>query len=160
MMEMWFTVPEGHVKRIFEAARILCAGMAFGLLTTSPARAGVSVSGPANDLTVEVDRASLADVLAAIDTHYPIQLQASIELGAEVSGTFRGPLGKVVARLLQSYDYIVSPTPPGSRGTLKIVVLSGRDASETTGSIRPIPVSEAVAEPAPAPRPKKRRQAH
>ena len=71
-----------------------------------PERGGSSlrIEGDAAALRVEVQQTTLADVLSALE-NFDIRYRSSTGLDEMLTGTYAGPLGRVVARLLNGYNY-------------------------------------------------------
>src|SRR5262249_53830957 len=67
---------------------------------TSEACADASVSGSMDSAQVEARHSSVEEVLNALSKVFPIRYRSSIELSHAVSGTFKGPALKIIARLL------------------------------------------------------------
>jgi len=62
------------------------------------------IEGDAAALHVEVQQTTLAEVLSALES-LNIRYRSSTGLDEVVDGTYAGPLGHVVARLLNGYNY-------------------------------------------------------
>jgi hypothetical protein len=68
---------------------------------------------------------SLADVLSRFDTAFAVKCRSAVPLQAVIRGHYSGSLSQVVARLLDSYNYMIRT----ERNETEIIVL-GR-AGET-----------------------------
>jgi hypothetical protein len=62
------------------------------------------IEGNATALRVEVRRTTIADVLSAL-ARFNIRYRSSTGLDEVLDGTYAGPLGQVVTRLLNGYDF-------------------------------------------------------
>ena len=62
------------------------------------------IEGDATALRVEVRQTTIADVLSALG-RFNIRYRSSTGLDEVLDGTYAGPLGQVVGRLLNGYDY-------------------------------------------------------
>jgi hypothetical protein len=62
------------------------------------------IEGDATALRVEVRQTTIADVLSAL-ARFNIRYRSSTGLDEVLDGTYAGPLGQVVGRLLNGYDY-------------------------------------------------------
>jgi|SRR5580700_4419892 hypothetical protein len=62
------------------------------------------IEGDATALRVEVRQTTIADVLSAL-ARFNIRYRSSTGLNEVLDGTYAGPLGRVVGRLLNGYDY-------------------------------------------------------
>jgi hypothetical protein len=69
------------------------------------------IDGDAAALHVEVQRATIADVLSALES-FNIRYRSSIGLDEVLDGTYAGSLGHVVARLLNGYNYAAKQDGP------------------------------------------------
>jgi hypothetical protein len=56
---------------------------------------------------LEACRTTVAAVLSAFATTYKISYRSSIALNEAHYGTYAGPLGQVIARVLDGYDYVI-----------------------------------------------------
>jgi hypothetical protein len=95
----------------------------------SEACADVSVSGSMDSAQVEARHSSVEEVLNALSKVFPIRYRASIEVSHAVSGTFKGPALKIIARLLEGYDYVVRQTAAGEF-EVRVIKLAGADSSK------------------------------
>jgi hypothetical protein len=98
-MSLWGQV-SGRAARIAFALALLCAAV-------TVARAEVQVEGDEAALRVSADKATLGEVLAALQARYRLRFDPSLDLGREVSGTLTGSLHRVVVSLLAGYDFVV-----------------------------------------------------
>src|SRR3977135_2550337 len=91
------------------APAILCA-------RSVPAWAEVRVveSGPGT-LVVEARDATVEQVLEALSESRNFEFHTSRALTRVLSGTYTGPLPRVLARALDGYTHVVQSTPPGIR---------------------------------------------
>jgi hypothetical protein len=87
-------------------------------------RGSLRIEGDAAALHVEVQQAAIADVLAALKS-FNVRYRSSIGLDKVLDGTYAGPLGHVVARLLNGYNYATKHD--GSRLEVTIFGKGGAD---------------------------------
>ena len=118
-----------------------------GAVTAFPAHAEIILEGPANALQIEMRDASVQDVLLVLGANYGLRFSSAAPLDRSVSGSFSGPLPRLVARLLDRYNYIVK----SANGTLEVVVLGARDAAPAAPSVGFAVPSAGLAAPRPAP---------
>jgi hypothetical protein len=118
-----------------------------GAVTAFPAHAEIIVEGPANALQIEMRDTSVQEVLVVLGAHYGLRFSSAAPLDRSVSGSFNGPLPRLVARLLDRYNYIVK----SANGTLEVVVLGARDAAPAAPSVGIAAPSAGLAAPRPAP---------
>lgn len=88
-------------------AAILLAGPSL------PALAQVKVEGPADAVRIEVTNAPLRDVLGALQTRFGLRYRSNDALDAERTAKLNAPLRRVIARLLEGYDFVIAVTPGG-----------------------------------------------
>ena len=73
-------------------------------LTADRGVRSLHIEGDATALRVEVRQTTIADVLSAL-ARFHIRYRSSTGLDEVLDGTYAGPLGQVVGRLLSGYDY-------------------------------------------------------
>ncbi|MEA2907864.1 MAG: hypothetical protein QOI12_5251 [Alphaproteobacteria bacterium] len=78
-----------------------------------PVRADVQVSGQANAVLVVAQDAPVDEVLGALQQAFGFQYRAAQPLSRVITGTYSGPLQRVVARLLEGYDYTIQSSSSG-----------------------------------------------
>jgi hypothetical protein len=71
------------------------------------ANAEVAVTGPINAVQVDARNSSVAEILTALGATFDVRYRASTDLNRPVTGTFKGPVLKVMSGLLKDYDYVV-----------------------------------------------------
>jgi hypothetical protein len=100
-----------QVRRLgFRAAALLAGMMAFAPV----GRADVSVSEPQPGLlVVEAHNATIDEVLAEIGRSQKMQLESAAPLAGVISGTYRGPLSRVLVRLLDGYNVVIRTSAAG-----------------------------------------------
>ena len=118
-----------------------------GAVMAFPAHAEIILEGPANALQIEMRDTSVQDVLLVLGANYGLRFSSAAPLDRSVSGSFNGTLPRLVARLLDRYNYIVK----SANGTLEVVVLSARDAAPAAPSAGFAAPSAGLAAPRPAP---------
>ena len=117
-----------------------------GAVTAFPAHAEIILEGPANALQIEMHGASVQEVLLALGANYGLRFRSATPLDRRVSGSFNGPLPRLVARLLDRYNYVVK----SANGTLEVVVLGAHDAAPAVRSAGFPAPSAGLAAPLPA----------
>ena len=106
------------MRRIRPSA-LLIAGGVIAALHCDCVRAEVSVQGEARDVRVEARDATVAEILAALGERFAVRYHGTAGSGA-VNGTFEGPLRRVVARVIEGYNYVIQARGNG----LDVYVLS------------------------------------
>jgi len=109
-----------------------CAVLFGGLFTLmAPAtHAEIRLEGQVDAIQIEMHDASVQEALAALAANYGLRFSSAITLDHGITGSFKGPLHRVVGRLLDRYDYVVK----SSNGSLEVVVL-GRKAAPIPPSV-------------------------
>src|SRR5262245_66358298 len=105
--------------------------LAFSLgASATPLRAAVSVDGNSAFVHLEASNAPISDVLSALETAFHIRHRTSVPLDHAVSGTYRGPLRRVLSRVLDGFNYYVADTVDGR---IEIIVVGRSGARSDTG---------------------------
>lgn len=101
------------------------------LLQSHAVAAESRISGSADAVRVEARQASLDEVLGALAAKYNLHYRAKVALGRPVNGIFSGSLLRVIARLLDGYDYVVQRDE--GRVDVTIIGLSQKGPSSLGG---------------------------
>ena len=78
-------------------------------------RAEVLVQGPAMDIRLEARNATVDEILAALRARYALGIHGN-SANRRVTATYEGPLRKILARVLDGYDYVIEPKGGQYRG--------------------------------------------
>jgi hypothetical protein len=90
------------------------------VVLSSPAtNAETRLTGQVDAIRMEARDASIEDVLSALGATYGLRFSTQTPLGAHITGTFTGPLLKVVAQVLGGYDYVSKST----NGAVEVAVV-------------------------------------
>jgi hypothetical protein len=106
------------------AAVVLCA-------LAPPAQAEVRIEGDETNLTITVDQASLGEVLGTLKARFRLR-HGSLGVERPITGTYSGTLHRVVVRLLDGFDFVVSRSPDG----VEIMTVAPRGAASFTPQAR------------------------
>jgi hypothetical protein len=79
-----------------------------GSLHAQSVGADVRVTGPPEAIRLEAHDAPVQEVLAALNASFGLRYRGVAGLDRRISGTYQGPLPRVVRRLLDGYDFIVT----------------------------------------------------
>jgi hypothetical protein len=112
--------------RVMARARVASAAAILLVAVAQSARADVQVQGDADQVRIAAHDATIAQVLAALGPAYNVRYRSAIPLDEAVSGTFSGPLGRVIARVLEGYSYTVAR----KQDALEVVVIGKRGVRE------------------------------
>lgn len=128
-----------HALRRSFVAVALVAGSA----APSTAMAAAQVSGSPQNVSVDAQNSSLKDILSALGKQFNVHYQSTANLDKQLSGTYEGSLRRVVARLLEGYNFIITT----NQDMIEVTVLGTRGL-QTGGAASPIIGSNAAAQPA------------
>src|SRR5262252_3477305 len=113
-LPMW-----GPSMRSAKLIALPIAGLLVAALYCNCARAEIRVQGPADDVRVEANGATVLEILAALGEHYPVRYRGTPESGG-VTDTVEGPLRRVLVRVLKGNDFVIK----GGGDGLEVIVLS------------------------------------
>lgn len=82
-------------------------------ISAQTALAEVRVSGKPDAIVIEARDASVEEVLAALRTSFKLQYRLFVPLDRPLTGTYSGPLPRILARLLEGQNYVLQSTPTG-----------------------------------------------
>jgi hypothetical protein len=116
------------------------------MLTASVAHAEVSVQGTPEVLRVEAKNASVEEVLRTLRDVYGLTYQSEIPLERQISGTYDGPLPKVLARLLEGSNFFLTH----NGNNFRVVIISPAGPQPIPApSTMPLPMPATQASPTP-----------
>ena len=98
------------------------------------AHAETRVTGEPRELSVEAYDTNLQEVLAALSASFALQYRTSADLNRSMSGTYKGSLREVIARILHGYDFFVRNS--GNEVVIVVVGLSGAEMAEVPPKLR------------------------
>ena len=110
--------------------------LAMLLLPALPARDEVSVTVGRDDVRLELDNAAIEDVMDALGANFGLRYRSAVPLGRRITGTHRGVLGRVVARILDGYDFVMKTGPEGIEVTV-YGATKPEDAQRQTRTFKP-----------------------
>jgi hypothetical protein len=118
------------------------------VVLSSPAtNAETRLTGQVDAIRMEARDASIEDVLAALGATYGLRFSTQTPLGAHITGTFTGPLLKVVAQVLNGYDYVSKST----NGAVEVAVVGAQQAVPSPATLpAPATLPSSATLPAPA----------
>ena len=106
------------------------------------AMAAAQVSGNPQAVSVDAQNSSIKDILTALAKQFNIRYQSTANLDKEVTGTYEGSLPRVVARLLEGYNFIITT----NQDVIEVTVL-GTQGPKTGVGPSQILASNAPAQP-------------
>ena len=110
------------------AVAIVCAGT---VAASAEVRVVESGSG---GVTIDARSATVREVLEALSESRTIRFTASDALSQVITGTYSGPLPRVLSRILDGYDHVIQSTASGMR----INILGAVGSVQTGPSARKI----------------------
>ncbi len=103
------------------------------LATAGAACAAVSVSGTKDAMTLEAKDASLEDVIAQINSSLSVKISLSSPVGSAITGTYSGSLRRVLTRILDGHDFVLTSAGDTITVTLAAGARSGRNRPAVDG---------------------------
>jgi hypothetical protein len=140
-------------RQIHAPARLLVTAILLAaLFHAHPVRAEARVSGAPDAVLVEARDAAVDEVMAALGASFGLQYHSPASLSRRVTGTYQGSLQRVVARLLDGYDFVIKTGDEGVAVRVYGAVKAG-EAGESVLAPKPVQVAK------PPPAAKARREA-
>jgi len=95
------------------ACRGLCRALALCgcLLAPAVAHAEFQIEGSVSELRLEATQTSIAEIFSALSAIYGVTISATVLPDQPVTGVYSGSLQRVVAQLLDRYDYVLTVSP-------------------------------------------------
>jgi len=87
-----------------------------------PGAGAVRVRGDAAAVRLDASHTTIANVLSALNTSFDMSYSSWIVLDEEINGTYTGTLRRVIARVLDGYNYVIKQ----DNAKLDIIVLGKR----------------------------------
>jgi hypothetical protein len=116
--------------RALSIRRFLLAVALFGTPVPAMAEVRVSDAGP-GVLTVEARNATVQQVIETLASSRTIELRAAAPLSKVVTGTYTGPLTRVLSRILEGYDHVIQFTASGVR----LEIVNGAPGASRASSV-------------------------
>jgi hypothetical protein len=105
--------------------------------SAGPAGADVSIHRDGAFVHLEASNAPISEVLSALESAFSIRHRTTGPLDQVISGTYRGPMRQVLARVLNGFNYYVANT---AEGRMEITVV-GRPGAAVVGNLPSAEVS-------------------
>jgi hypothetical protein len=113
----------------FGARAAILLGVALAIATTpiatTSAVAELRVRGSAEAVRIEARDTSVAEILSALSHTLNMHYQSSANLDKRLSGTYSGPLSRVLARVLDGYNFVLKT----DNGSIALTVLGPPNAA-------------------------------
>jgi uncharacterized membrane protein YeiH len=104
----------------------------FAALCAHGAAAEVRVQARGSEVQVETHDATVAEILAALGASFAVHYRGSTG-SRPITATFQGPLRRVVARVLEGYNYVIQARGNG----LDVIVVS----TQSPNAVPPPPIA-------------------
>jgi hypothetical protein len=126
----------------------IAAVAAMLMAAPAPVLAAAEVSGNPQAVRIEAQNTSVADILAALGRDFGVKYTSSADLDRPITGTYEGSLQRVLARVLDGYNFIVKTRD----GRIDLTVLGTRSGTAAAVAAAPsapqvAPVAAATAAP-------------
>lgn len=94
------------------------------LICGAPTTAGaeVRIEGNVAAVRVSTSQDTIADVLSALGAAFKVRYRSAVPLSANADPTYSGSVREVIARLLDSYNYLVKV----DQDTTEVIILGSR----------------------------------
>lgn len=106
------------------------AALAITLMVPGAAFASTRITGSDQSVSVNAEDSSIKEVLSALSKQFKLQFESSANLDKQVTGTYQGSLQRVVARLLEGYNFFMRT----NEGVLEITVLGTQNGPTIAGT--------------------------
>lgn len=100
------------------------------LQIATSAHAEAIVNGPIDEVQVQARNSSVAEVLTALGAAHGLRYRTSVDLNRPVTGTFSGPVVKVISGLLKDYDYLVKSSVSNQ---IEVIIIKFRAQGANNG---------------------------
>ena len=123
------------VQTLSSRCRMIALSLAVASALPLAAHGEVHVEGDPAAVRITTSRDSIGDVLSALNAAFKVRHRSAIELDAAANPTYAGPIERVIANLLDGFNYVVRT----SQGSTTEIIVFGRRGE--------------IAVPPPAPKP-------
>ena len=117
------------------------------LLSASSASAGADVQGTPDDLQLNVQNATIVEVLNALSARFNLTFKARSHSPRILTGAYSGTLRETLTRVLDGNDYILERSEKG----IDVIILGASANEQSNTAPRPMVTASAAPSPAPAP---------
>jgi hypothetical protein len=94
-------------------------GVLLAVLHSYPVCAQIRVQGPVEDIRLEAHDATVEEILAVLGERFELRFRGTAA-NRRITATYKGPLRRILARVLEGYDYVIEP-----RGAnIDVIILS------------------------------------
>jgi hypothetical protein len=127
------------------AAATLATALA---ITPASALAAAQVSGNPQAVSIIAQNTSIEEILSVLSHEFSVHYNSSVNLDNRLTGTFQGSLQRVLARVLEGYNFVIKM----SDGRTELTVLGRRNVHDTVEVLvpAPMPSPSSVSPPVPS----------
>ena len=121
------------LRQIHASARLLIPAILLAALFPAPSvRAEAHITGQPDAVRVEARDAPVDEVMAALGASFGLRYHSTVSPGRRITGTYEGSLQRVVARLLDGYNFVMKTGPGGVEVVVYGVVKPGEALAPKT----------------------------
>jgi hypothetical protein len=129
------------VQTLSPRCRMIALAVAVVAALPLAAHGEVHVEGDPAAVRITTSRDSIGDVLAALGTAFKVRHRSAIDLDAAANPAYAGPIERVIAKLLDGFNYAVKT----SQGTTTEIIVFGRRGEVAIPPPAPKPSTGALA---------------
>jgi hypothetical protein len=119
------------------------------LALLTPALAEIQIRGNPEAVTIAAHDTSVEEVFAALNRTFGLHYELSVNLDKRLSGTYVGPLSRVVTRILEGYSFVLKT----DNGSIFVTVVGGPNIPAANSAASASPASGDPRAPVPQPAP-------
>jgi hypothetical protein len=102
------------------------------------ANAEVQLSGTQDNVVLRANNATIAEILSGMSATFNLRIELTGAPGRQFTGAYTGPLRRVLSRLLDGEDYVITSTAGGMNIVLLGQKSAGRSARLAAGNEGPV----------------------
>ena len=110
--------------------------LSFLLVCIASARSDVQFSGTEDHVVLQAKNATLAEVLSGIRSAFNLRVELTGSTERQFTGAYMGTLRRVLSRLLDGEDYVISSAPDGMNIVLLGLKGAGRNTAQPTAPVK------------------------
>lgn len=121
------------MPRLIDMHTRFAFALLLALIAASSARAQIRIDGDPDAVQVVVQDAPVEDVLAALSENFGLRYRSAMPLERRINGSHDGALARVVARVLDGYDFVLKV----DSGGVEVTVYGSASAQEVSVAAKP-----------------------
>lgn len=99
---------QGCSVRSIRSLLLSIVGVVLAVLPSQPVCAQIRVQGPVEHVRLEAHGATVEEILVVLRAHFDLRYHGTA-LNRRITATYEGPLRKILALVLDGYDYVIEP---------------------------------------------------